>query len=355
MNDPWQILAAKTILTLRVEHRNYMRALDDLCAQIQVAAPGEVIVLVGPSRVGKLRVLMDALAQLLRANPGRDDDMPFVYIETQNASKDGDLSTKDFMHTSCVAIRHPIYGVPRPDDPHGQKFDALIESTSQTTLRRAFEFYLPIRKTRYIVMDEAHHFAYVRGGKENAAKVLDSLKCLANKTGCVLILVGSYQLLPLLALAPHLLGRELAQEFPRYRDDDEGDLLVFEGILDEYSKHFKFENATENLRQWNDLLYAHSFGCIGHLSKWLRAALARMASRQIEFITRDVLLATRLPEMQQASILAEILQGEKDMAHDRASKQSSAPPQEEKPKTRAGKNRPFVAKPRRHKAKGRST
>ncbi len=231
----------------------------------------------------------------------------------------------------------------------------MIENTSQTVLRRAFQFYLPIRKTRFIVMDEAQHFAYVRGGRANAAKVLDSFKCMASKTQCVLILVGSYQLLPLLALVPHMLGRQLALEFPRYRVESEEDLLEFEAILDEYTKHFKFKNASENLRQWDDLLFTHSLGCIGHLSRWLRAALGRMASRGIDFITRDLLLATRQTELQQASIAAEILQGEADMAQDKAAKQNPAPPANDKPRRRQGNSRPFVAKPQRYKAQGRSS
>lgn len=354
MNGSWPIRAAQTIKTQRIEHLNYMRVLDDLCGQILVAAPGEVIVLVGPSRVGKLKVLMDALNKLLRAEPGQVDDQPFVYVEAENASQDGEFSTKEFMHAACVAIKHPIYGVPRPDDPHGQKLDALILNTPQTLLRHAFETFIPIRKTRYVVMDEAQHFAYVRGGDVNAAKLLDSYKCLANKTGCVLILVGSYKLLQLLALAPHLLGRQLPIEFPRYRADSMDDLEAFESILEQYSVHFKFKKKNDSLRSWNELLFAHSFGCIGHLSKWLRSALGRMASRDIDFITKEVLLATRLPELQEAQIAAEILQGEADMAHLKDPK-PAAPAADMKCTPARRKNRPFVANPRRHKEKGRSS
>lgn len=354
MKDKWQILAAQAIQAEHFEHASYLRVLDDLCAQILVAAPGEVIVLVGPSRVGKLRLITEALAMLLRSAPGHVDDQPYVYLEAENSSKDGEFSTKEFMHAGCVAIKHPIYGVPRPDDPHGQKLAALIQSTPQTMLRHAFEVFLGIRKTRFVVMDEAHHFAYVRGGDENAAKVLDSYKCLANKTGCVLILIGSYQLLRLLALAPHLLGRQLPIEFPRYHAERMADLVAFEAILDRFSVHFKFEGKGESLRQWNELLFTHSFGCIGHLSKWLRAALARMASRKIEFINEEVLLATRMPEFQEAEIAAETLQGEADMAHIEDPKRK-APTPAKKSARPPRKKRPFVSNPRRHRTGGRST
>ncbi len=354
MKGSWQVQAAQAIIKQRIEHANYMRVLDDLCAQILVAAPGEVIVLVGPSRVGKLKVLSDALSKLLRTEPGHVDDQPYVYFEAENSSQDGEFSTKEFMRAACAAIKHPIYGVARPDDPHGQKLDALILNTPQALLRHAFETFIPIRKTRYVVMDEAQHFAYVRGGDVNAAKLLDSYKCLANKTGCVLILVGSYKLLQLLALAPHLLGRQLPIEFARYRADTMNDLVAFESILEQYSVHFKFKKKQVNLRCWNELLFAHSFGCIGHLSRWLRSALARMASRDIEFITKEVLLATRLPELQEAQIAAEILQGEADMAHLKDPK-PPAPAADAKPTPARRKNRPFVAKPQRHKEKGRST
>lgn len=172
--------------------------------------------------------------------------------------------------------------------------------------------------------------------------------------------MGSYKLLKLLLLAPHLLGRERPIEFPRYRKDRKEDLAAFEVVLATFSKHLRFEGALKGLREWNRLLFMHSLGCVGHLSLWLRTALARMASRGIAFVTRDVLEQTRMPARQEAHIAAETIEGEAEIAlfsEDRPRTQDTQDPASRNSKTRKhGKKKtpPFQAKPARHKAGGRA-
>lgn len=255
------------------------------------------------------------------------------------------------MRAACEAIGHPIYGVADDDDPWRVKLDARIHKTPEGMLRDAFEHALRTFHTRFWIIDEAHHVGYVRGGEQAAAKVLDSWKCLASKTDVVLVLVGSYQLLRILALAPHLLGRQRPIEFPRYRSDRPEDLMAFEQILFAYSRHLRFADETTSLRTWNRLLFEHSLGCVGHVSKWLRACLGRMNSRELDVVTEAHLKATQLPAMQEAEIAAEIVRGERAIA----TNESPPPPETPSRKTStASARKPFQRATRRSPRGGRA-
>jgi hypothetical protein len=133
---------------------------------------------------------------------------------------------------------------------------------------------------------------------------------MAHRTNTVLCLVGSYQLLDILARAPHLLGRQRLIEFPRYRANDSEDIKAFGQILQAWSTLFRFDDPQTTLRSWRRLLFTHSFGCIGHLSKWLRSTLGEISAGKLNAVTESLLRSTRHPASQEAAIAAEIEAGE---------------------------------------------
>lgn len=312
MSEAWIQAAVEQIKTEKINHRSYTRAVADIFNALAVAQGGELIVVVGPSRVGKSRAIAEAVKSAVGSHAHSETLSPYVVIEAENASTQGTFSTKSFMRAACEAVRHPIYGVAHESDPWRERLDARINRTPEGMLRDAFEHALRIRKTRFVVIDEAHHVAYVAGTRAKAVAVLDSWKCLANKTGIVLCLVGSYQMLDMIAQAPHLLGRQRPIEFPRYRLESPDDLIAFEQLLEAWSRPVRFERG-QSLRTWNQYLFTHSFGCAGHLCMWLRAALGFVNSRQQEVLSEDAFRATRLPADQEKEIAAEILRGEQSI------------------------------------------
>ena len=309
----WAPVAIDALKATKVLHRNYENARKQLTVASRAVMKGELIVLVGPSRVGKTRCLKDALNIREPNEPSDDQRMPVVVVEASNDSRNGEFSTKAFMAACLRAIRHPIYGVPDEDDPWEERLQAKIHRTPEGTLRAAFERAIGLRQTERGVFDEAHHVRYAPGGDAAAARILDSYKCLANRTNINLVLAGSYQLLDLLLLAPHLLGRQIPLEFPRYRADVRDDVAAWQQVLRTFSKHLVFDKG-ESLCDWGNYLFEGSQGCVGQLLSWLRAALTALLTSNGDVMSRDLLERTRKPAAQEQSILAEIVRGEQQLA-----------------------------------------
>ncbi len=335
-----------------IPHRNYRHAISDAMAALLASAPGEVVVITGPSRVGKSR-LAGELVRLLAGGADQvlEDTMPIVSVQATNCSVDGSFSTKSFTVRCLEAVKHPFYGVGYGDDSwHTQRY-RLLERTTESVLRPAFEHALRHRKTIYLIIDEAHHIRYCRGGDVDAAAILDSWKCLAAETRVVLVLVGAYPLINVLRLSSHLLGRKMQVHFPRYLADED-DLLIFEQILDSYSKLIRLPQAISSLRDWNEWLYMDTFGCIGLLSSWLRSGLAIAKSQNAAVLTEEHMRRARRPVAERQEMAKEIADGERALQAEGDLNMEPAPATGSQEKVRRGR-KPFRKRPRRYAIGGR--
>ena len=358
----WIPAALEILEGLKVEHRNYRLVQRRIAASCRAMFRGELLVVIGPPRVGKTRCVRDALGIPEYNIPGKDQLLRVVIVEAGNESTSGEFSTKAFAMSCLRAIRHPIYGVAADDDPWEQKLNELLDRTPERRLWSAFERALVLRKTEFLVIDEAHHVKYVPGGGAAAARVLDSWKCLGNVTKVKLILTGSYSLLTLLTLAPHLLGRQQPLEFARYRSDSKPDIEAWEQLLRRFAEPLRFKKD-ESLSSWNRLLFEGSLGRAGGLSLWLRTAIARIDADDLEYLTKEVLEETRLPAVQEAAILEEIVEGEKNLLSYRSSQTSGKDPPTTATATpssgpgrgkQKGKGVPFRRSPKRNPVNGRA-
>ena len=354
--EHWTDAAIDQIKIMRIPHRNYERALAETLAALVAAAPGEVVCITGPSRVGKSKLVAE-IARLVAGNHATTGDglMPVVTVLASNCTNRGVFRTKDFAVHCLEAIQHPIYGVSKPDDPWDIARARLIENTAESTLSDAFRKGLKIRRTIYVIIDESQHVCYALGGDLEAAAILDSWKSLAAKANVVLVLVGAYPLIDVLRLCPHLLGRKHQIHLPRYYATEE-DLLVFDQILDSYTAAVRLPPGVRTLRQWNDLLYPDSLGCIGLLSGWLRGGLAIAQAQNAEFLTKEHLLAARKALGDLKEIASEIAIGEQalkcrsDDEKELAPVVNTAAPESGPPKR---PRKPFKKKPRRYALGGR--
>lgn len=335
--DDWTLQAASALNALRLDHARYVSVRTRLERALIMANPGEVIVLCGPSRVGKTRCTHDVMASFTGKRKPGDERMPFVYVEVANEGHGALLRTKDFVADCLRAVSHPIYSADTLGTMSPEAFDSFLHRTTEATLKNALERSLRARSTQVLAFDEAQHIKHVHGGSHAAARILDSWKCLASKGQIKLILSGSFELLDYVRLSPHLLGRLELISFDRYRPDDASDVRAWEQILITLDGYLRFASRNGSLREWNDLLYNGSLGCIGLLLKWIRRALASLRPGRDQFITRECLLATAFSKVEIAEIAEEIRRGESAMKSWLAS-----PAQVEKPQAKSSQKSPRV-------------
>jgi len=356
MSAQWIGEAIASIKDTCVQHPRFLDVSNQMNLAIHAVTMGEVIPLVGPSRGGKTRILREAINAHLDAKPDASGRMSVVYVEAENGGPNGIFSTKDFMARCLEAIHHPIFGRGTSEvDPtevgsYKPHLEQLIHRTPERSLRAALEFALRSRRAEILVIDEAHHVQYVAGGREAAARVLDSWKCLANAAGVRLILSGSYDILDLLPLAPHLVGRQQTIHLARYRGVNESDIRAWAGLLAHFSQFIRTE-ADRGLLSYGSLLLDGSLGCVGQLSRWLRQALVYAQLSGAEQLTLQHLKASALPQSQYASLHREIEAGEAKLVAFASDEPVMPPPSTTVAKTT--KRRPGTRKPKRHERDAR--
>ena len=290
----------KKLSALKIQHRNWLEALNQVYALLITISPGEVICITGPSRAGKTR-LIDELQKLIEGDNdySKTGLLPVVKTEAVNCSTNGSFSTKSFTKRLLRDIKHPMHG--DEDFASIAKQDRL----SEDVYRQALEIALKARGVKYLFIDEAQHARYVGKGSQGAYAVMDSWKCLAQVSGVVLIIVGAYPILDILRNSPHMIGRKYQVNLGRYQLSRE-DLIEFTAILNQYgdvSGHSKF--LLENI----ELLYKGSLGCIGLVRAWLLKAFALASIRHTQ-LTTEILLESQQTLDDLSSMAEEIQHGE---------------------------------------------
>lgn len=348
----WIDEAILEIKRKRIPHRNFEQALSAAMSALVASAPGEVVCITGPSRVGKSRLAAELVKLIVgERNSSHDGLMPVVSVQAANCAAHGYFSTTSFATRVLTALEHPFYGAKQSDDAWNLKLNERIGRTPERFLRNAMETGFLNRGTKFFVIDETHHIRYARGGDQGAAAILDSFKCLASISQLVLVFIGAYPLIDVLRLCPHLLGRKHQIHLPRYLSTPD-DLTVFLQILDAYSSLVRLPNNVPSLRTWDSLLYDGSFGCIGLLEGWLRGALAVARSQGSSVLTKEHLISSRKSVGDREQLALEISQGEKALAEDDEITSTSPPPPQRPTKPKRPK--PFQKKPRRYPVGGRT-
>ncbi|WP_368865372.1 AAA family ATPase [Stenotrophomonas maltophilia] len=324
-------LPAKALHQLDIEHPRYQEVDRQLFTQLAMGAPGSVVLLVGPTRVGKSR-LVQSVARRLVQSPISDDELPVILVEAAT-THGGRFSMKHFTMRALQALRHPMYG---------ELGGIIRQRESETELRIKLEQSIIYRKTRYLFIDEAHHLLRTNRGAQ-ASDILDSLKCLANTTDIILVLAGGYELFAAGPSSAHLNGRMRVIEFGRYRPSGQ-DELNFLGILKGLDPHLPWKTGS-SLIVHSSYISAGTLGCLGLLLGWVNAAMCEMHSRGERALRVEHFMETRYEE-QIALIAREIAEGESAMR--KLPTPSSETKKGADTKCRAKEQRrPFQRKPKR--------
>lgn len=175
-----------------IEHPRLLEALDTTIQAIcppgegaSMRRPGTIVLVIGPSRVGKttfVRLLEERLLSQARAQMEHSPSfIPFSSITVAGV----EASRFDWQAYYRAVLR----GL---QDPFVDGKTARIPTRE---LREAMEAALIHRQPIAIIVDEAHHLAKAASGRRLQDQ-LDHLKYFENETGVSHILVGTYELRP---------------------------------------------------------------------------------------------------------------------------------------------------------------
>lgn len=305
--------SASSLLSLKIKHTRIVQVMNELDTLIYAGSQDSILLVCGPSGVGKSTLahrMCDSALQAAADEMETDAGMiPAVYVEAPS-SGESDFSWRLFyqrileqlegnleMSKAAFGIDADTGRLVRPRGASGNSLAAL---------RTAVERALRARGTRFLVVDEAAHIIRQTRGKRLHIQ-LDTLKSLANECGTQMVLVGSYDLYPLVSLSGQLARRTHVLHFERYRQDNDADLRAFRTCVQ------KFQDALpdlwgQQLMQHAEALHENTLGCIGTLSAVLTRA-AKLAQKAGHW-TDDALRRALLTEAQRQQILEEILEGE---------------------------------------------
>jgi energy-coupling factor transporter ATP-binding protein EcfA2 len=309
----------KEFRLLTVAHPMLSIAKDLLVAAINEAPPGTIVMVVGPTGVGKTtlrlkiqQVLSEQGEPSMKADPSR---LPYVAVEAA-APDNGNFNWRDHYRRTLVELSEPMLDCKlKPKwihfarDSRGQQFVRPDASAAQ--LRQTLESAVQHRRPAAILIDEAQHLTRMASGRRLADQ-LEVIKSLANCTRTVHVLLGTYDLLAFRHLNGQLSRRSLDIHFRRYSAENQDDIRVFKSTVLTFQRNLPLDDQPDLLPLW-EWLYERSVGCIGILKEWLDRALIVAIGEGCKTLTARHLETTALSAARCEKIAVEAQEGERQL------------------------------------------
>lgn len=225
-----------------IAHPHLVTAKEALITAIRESEPNSIVMVFGPTGVGKTtlrhrteQILIDDLRPELDANRWH---VPVASVEAI-APDSGSFCWRSHFKRLLQAMGDPLTDrrrVPTLDaDSDSENRYQLTARSSGSEYRYAVEQTLRFRKPVAVMIDEAQHLGKVASGRRLLDQ-LDVIKSIANRTNTVHVLFGTYDLLAFRNLSGQLSRRSVDIHFPRYRVDDAEDRKIFVNIIHSFQK-----------------------------------------------------------------------------------------------------------------------
>lgn len=310
----------------KLAHRNLNKARDQLLSILSGADPSSLVLIYGPTGVGKTTLatrIKEYLENEEKMNPENPGVIPVASVEAVASSNSG-FDWRDYYLRALHALEEPLIDRKLDPDfmlqtPRAYQTHLRSKRPSIMDLRRGLESCLKQRKPKAFIIDEAQHLKKIASGKRLIDQ-MDTIKSLANMTGVRHLLFGTYELFGLTNLSAQLNRRTVEIHLPRYcfeNPDDMEEFVYFLSGLEESLPLPARSSLSGNPLAVN-FIYKRSAGCPGILKDWMTRALAVAIGENSECLKIAHMEKTAIPDAQLARIAREIMEGEAQFSQDRS-------------------------------------
>jgi len=183
-----------------VPHPKIEKVLNELKNEIYKDGDYGVLMVIGPSGVGKTRLFNETI-RLVYNDMGKTllsdrSIIPITGIELPNPDL-GKFNWKDLYYRVLKGLNEPLINHKKMQFSNDEKkFENKISVQRAETspeLRRSIEKAFYYRQTKALLIDEAQHFFKISGGQD-IIRQFSSIKSLANMANSKIVLFGTYDL-----------------------------------------------------------------------------------------------------------------------------------------------------------------
>jgi len=297
-------------------HSALTAAFDRAMAVIGRSTGPKVVMVAGPTGVGKTTMARTIYRHVLKTYQAEAAaDRSFVPIIGINAvpPNGASFSWKDFYirlleREGDVLIDRKLL-VPRQDELFpNSPWPSPLERSVTDALRRSVEEYIKRRRSKVLLIDEAHHLLMVNDPKRLEFQ-FETLKSLTIETDITIVLVGTYRLLDIRDQSGQLVRRSEIVHFPRYDFRVKKDAEEFASVLRKFQNQLPLEGASDLMTDV-EYFYLKTGGCIGILKDWLARCLEHAIETKRKSIDADFAEQFALSNKSLRTIIEEALNGE---------------------------------------------
>lgn len=302
---------------MQVKHAELIRVRDDLLELMSADNDIKIISIIGPTGIGKTTLATSFLPKLvgLFATERKDHETPVIYVPAPSNGEKS-MSWKTLYRRILIAAGEKHIDLQRRAEvSEGELRAVRAEKTGLAHMREHLEAVIRHRNVRVIVIDESLHLLRF---DQNAA-IMDTLKSLADIHHTKLVLIGTYQIAPLMIEYGQLARRTAILHYRRYAtpakfnaEELTDDQLAFKAAAGRLEAIWPCVEVPHLEAGWDTLMRV-SLGSVGLLkSQLLHLAVLQMKRKGQKLLKSDFDRAVKPPK-QLRVIEAETLAGEQEL------------------------------------------